>query len=214
MNRLIVTIEDVEVWQHEDLRIHYFADAAIDADGANGQNGQQAAYRSDNKGSEDLRNGGMIRVNGRVEWLASWGRDIALSGPDGRPLVLPDGTIPTKTSYRWSNRSSVDPAAYVDAETVPYVVISPLIRQRSRGIVLGCRALVTYDGLQVDAVVADIGPRFKIGEMSIACARALRIPSSPRTGGLETNDVKYELFPNEPAVVNGITYELKRLHAP
>lgn len=212
MSRIIVTLENVQVWQDEDLRVHYFADADIDADGANGQNGARAAYMADNSGSEHLANGGMVRVNGRVEWLYQWGRDIALSGPDGKPLVLPGGIIPTKTAYRWSGLSSIDPAAYVDAETVPYVVVSPLIRQYSRGIVLGCHARVSFDGRSVDAVVADIGPRRKIGELSIAAARALRIPSSPRTGGRDEYDVKYELWPGKPAEVNGVTYELKPLH--
>lgn len=213
MSRLLVTIEDSSVWQDDDGRVHFFADADIDADGANGQNGAIAAYRSDNKGSEDLRNGGMIRVDGTVEWLAQWGRYIALSGPDGRPLVLPNGVIPSKTAYRWNGMSSFDPAAYVDAETVPYVVISPLIRQKARGIVLGCKAVVTWDGYSTEAVVADIGPRNRIGEISIECARRLHIPSSPRTGGMEDRTVKYELWPDVPALISGSTYELKSLFA-
>lgn len=214
MSRLLVTLEDCEVWQDESDRVHYFADAAIDADGANGQHGGRAAYQSDNKGSDDLRNGGMIRVDGRVEWLAEWGRNIALTGPDGRPLVLENGIVPSKTAYRWSNKKATDPEAYVDSETVPYIVVSPLVRKKARGVVLGCKAMVEYNGRVIDAVVADIGPTNKIGELSIAAARYLGIPESPRTGGLsDTDDVKYTFWPGTPAVVNCVTYELKPMYS-
>jgi hypothetical protein len=44
------------------------------------------------------------------------------------------------------------------------------------------------------ALVADVGPRDKIGEGSIALARELGIPSSPKKGGAASG-VQYVVFP-------------------
>jgi hypothetical protein len=58
---------------------------------------------------------------------------------------------------------------------------------------------VTFRGKSVDCVVADRGPKNKIGELSIAAARAVGLPSSPRHGGTEKPEVLYELFPGVAA---------------
>lgn len=177
----------------------YTADADIDADGANGQGGGPAAYRVDNKGTEALANGGMRRVNGKVICAEPWARDIVILGPDNQPRVFPGGIIASTTWYRHPGKAADDPAAYVDSETVPYIVVPPLIIQSVRGIVRGCFATASYKGKIIPCVVADKGPRNKIGELSIAAARALGIPHSPRTGGLSTPDVLYALHPGSPA---------------
>jgi len=209
MSKTLCILEGVEVIQDADLRVSFVADADIDADGANGQNGGKPAYKSDNGGSEALANGGMKIEGGHVVFAEPWGKDIVLQ-KDGRPLVLADGVIPSRTSYKFTGRSETDPAAYVDAETVPYIVVSPAIRNAAKGVVLGCKARVTNtaNGKSVDAVVADIGPRKKIGELSIAAARAIGIPSSPRTGGEDQKTIKYELWPDTAASVNGVDYDL------
>lgn len=210
MSTTLCILEGVEVIQDDDKHVSFTADADIDADGANGQNGGTPAYKSDNGGSEALANGGMKIEDGQVVFAASWGKDIVLE-KNGRPLVLPDGVIPSRTSYKFKGRDESDPAAYVDAETVPYIVVSPTIRNEARGVVLGCKARVTNtrNGKAIDAVVADIGPRKKIGELSIAAARAIGIPSSPRTGGEEEKIIRYELWPDTAANVNGVAYDLK-----
>lgn len=180
-------------------RVWFTADADIDADGANGQSGAIAAYRADNKGSEHLANGGMKVVGGKVVFAADWGRNIVVVGKDNQPLVLKNGVIPSKTWYVYPGYLRNDPCAYVDSETVPYIVVPPLIVQQTVGAVRGCRARATYKGKVVDCVVADLGPRTKVGEVSIALARALGIPSSPRTGGSNVPDVLYELWPGQAA---------------
>lgn len=185
--------------QQTDGRVYFTADADIDADGANGQCGQVAAYRSDNKGSEHLANGGMKIVQGKVVFAQDWGRQIVVLGKDNQPLVLKNGVIPSKTWYRHPGKAIDDPAAYVDSETVPYIVVPPLIVQAAVGVVRGCRARATWRGKVVDCVVADLGPRSKIGEVSIAAARALGLPSSPRSGGSNVPDVLYELWPGQAA---------------
>lgn len=193
--------------EEDDGLVRFKADADICADAANGQNGKIAAYRVDNKGSEHLANGGLGVKGGQAYFATSWGPDIAEANEDGQPLVI-GGVIITRTAYRYPGET--DPLKkWVDAETVPYVVVPPLIIRGVRGIVLGCKALVTYKGKCVQGVVADIGPRTKCGEVSIAMARELGIPSSPRTGGIDTPDVEYEIYPGVPAVVNGEAFELQ-----
>lgn len=208
--KTLCILEGVAVLQSDDGRVDFVADADIDADGANGQFGARPAYKADNSGSEALANGGMkIDAAGKVVFAAAWGKDIVPS-VNGAPLVLPSGIIPSRTSYRFKGFGDGDPRAYVDAETVPYMVISPLIRNGAAGVVLGCRARLTNltNGRQTAAVVADIGPRSKIGELSIAAARALGVPSDPRTGGASQKIIRYELWPGVPAVLAGVFYQL------
>jgi len=187
------------IYEDDDGRVHFTADADIDADGANGQNGKPAAYMIDDRGTELLANGGMKMANGRVICAKSWARDIVLLGSDNEPKVFPGGIIASTTWYATPGKPRNDPAAYIDAETIPYIVVPQLIIQKTAGTVRGCKARVTWKGRSVDCVVADKGPRDKIGELSIAAARAIGMPSSPRAGGTEHAEVLYELWPGKPA---------------
>ncbi|MDQ0513520.1 glycoside hydrolase family 75 protein [Ancylobacter amanitiformis] len=188
-----------EIWEDDDGRVHFTADADIDADGANGQNGALAAYKTDNSGFEYLANGGMAIQNGKVICAHEWARDIVILGADNEPRVFPGGIIASPTWYCYPGRELDDPAAYVDAQTVPYIVVPPMIIARVAGVVRGGKARVTWQGRSVDGVVADRGPRNKIGELSIAAAAAIGMPSSPRHGGREIPDVEYELWPGVAA---------------
>jgi hypothetical protein len=76
----------------------------------------------------------------------------------------------------------------LDAQTVPFVVI-PLGENR---VGLGDLVKVSYRGRSVMAVVGDRGPRY--GEASAATARALGIPASGLSGGVDSG-VTYEFFP-------------------
>lgn len=180
-------------------RVYFTADADIDADGANGQFGAIAAYRADNKGSELLANGGMKVVAGTVICAQPWARDIVILNKDNQPKIFPGGIIASKTWYRHPGKRLDDPAAYLDSETVPYIVVPPLIVQATAGVVRGCKARASWNGKSVDCMVGDLGPRKKVGEVSIAAARALGIPHSPRSGGRNIPDVLYELWPDVAA---------------
>jgi hypothetical protein len=185
--------------EDDDGRVHFIADADIDADGANGQNGAPAAYMVDDLGTEFLANGGMKMSSGKVVCSKSWARDIVILDTDNEPKIFPGGIIASTTWYVVPGKSRSDPVAYVDAETVPYIVVPPLIVQKTFGAVRGCKARVTWKGRSVECVVADKGPRDKIGELSIAAARAVGMPSSPRSGGTVHAEVLYELWPGQPA---------------
>lgn len=197
-----------DIREDDDGRVYFTADADIDADGANGQHGKQAAYMVGDAGSELLVNGGMGMRSGKVVIMQSWARDNVILDTDNEPKVFPGGIIGCRTSYKHPGMSSKDPAAFIDAEVVPYVVVPPLIVHETAGIVLGCRARVSWNGKSVDCVVADKGPAKKTGEISIAAARALGIPASPRHGGREVADVLYELWPGVAANVDGEIYAL------
>src|SRR5688572_16619339 len=116
------------IQEDDDGVVSYLADADIDADGANWQNGKVAAYMIWNKGSEHLANGGMGMAGGKVVGVQSWFRDIVILGSDGQPKEFPGGIIASKTAYRFPGAALDDPKAYVDSETVPYVCIPPLVQ--------------------------------------------------------------------------------------
>lgn len=203
MPRLIGTISgdgfECPITEDDDGRVWFYADADIDADGANGQHGARVAYMADNSGSEHLANGGMQRVNGKVICAHDWARSIVILGADNEPKEFPGGIIASKTWYRYPGINPDDPAAYVDSQTIPYIVVPPIIIKGVSGIIRGCKARATVGGKSIDCVVADRGPAKKIGELSIAAADALGIPSSPRNGGREKADILYELWPDAAA---------------
>lgn len=182
-------------------KVAFQGDADIDADGTNGQKGKRAAYMVGDVGLEALANGGMGMRNGKVVGVASWFTDIVILGDDGQPRVFPGGVIASKTAYKARGMRSDDPAAYIDSVTYPYIVVPPVIRQRAQGIVLGClcRATRISTGKSAFGGVCDIGPRNRVGELSIMMAELIGIPSSPRNGGIELDDVLYELWPDTPA---------------
>lgn len=190
-------IDSCEINEDPDGRVHFVANADIDADGANGQHGEPVAYRIDDLGSDYLENGGMKIVNGKVVCATPDARNIVILDDDGQPKIFPGGVIASMTWYKYPGLDRNDPNAYVDSETIPYIVVPAVVIKSTLGIVRGCLARITWKGKIVDCVVADSGNG--IGELSIAAARALGIPASPRDGGLNKAEVLYELWPGTPA---------------
>ena len=99
----------------------------------------------------------------------------------------------------------------LNADVDQYIVVPPAIIAGVAPIVLGSQAHVTntLNGKTCDAVVGDIGPHKKLGEISVACAKALGIPPSPVSGGEDQHVVQYVIEPGVPAMVNGVTYQLQ-----
>lgn len=131
---------------------------------------------------------------------------------DGDGSGDPDGDpdYQARTSYRNIGPDGVP--RWLNADLVPYIVLPPQVIMAVPGIVLGCQAFVTNtdNGLQCRAIVGDVGPRDKIGEMSIACAKLLGVPWSPTTGGESRLVIKYSFWPGVAGMANGITYPLQR----
>lgn len=101
--------------------------------------------------------------------------------------------------------------APLDADVDLYVVVPPIICTSVVGRVLGSQCTVTNrrNGLKSQAVVGDVGPKYKDGEISIALAKALGIDWNPNTGGEDSAVIEYLLNPGMAAVVNGKAYDLQ-----
>jgi len=71
----------------------------------------------------------------------------------------------------------------------------------------------TENGAAVEGVVADSGNDDHIGEISVACAKALGLPvgnpNEANGGGASRAVISYQFFPGTAAIVNGITYPLQ-----
>jgi len=83
---------------------------------------------------------------------------------------------------------------------------------KAKGVVIGCKASVSFKSKNkkktIDAVVADVSGGNDIGELSIAAAKKLGIPDSPRHGGVDSG-VSFEFWPDQPAIINGEVYQLQ-----
>lgn len=187
MAKRLDTIGGVPVYRDADGSVFFTAGMTIDADGA-----PRAYGPAPLRGLDALANAG-----GPGNW---YGVVTANGSPTGRPVVQgprdpAPGFYVSSTSLQDPDRARTDPRRYVDSDTVPFIVL-PGGHYPAWGIALGDLALVTrLNGQrQCFAVFADIGPRTKIGEGSIALARTLGIPSDPRTGGASAG-VFYRVFP-------------------
>ncbi len=143
-------------------------------------------------------------------------------GHGGRPVVQGDrdpapGFYVSTTSLEDTSKDPTDPTRYVDSETIPFIVLPGGM---PGGAKLGDFAVLIHT---VDhrppcfAICADIGPHKKIGEASIAAAKALGIPPSPRTGGTEAKVILYIVFAGsgdgKPRSLDEIDREGARLFA-
>jgi Fungal chitosanase of glycosyl hydrolase group 75 len=157
----------------------------IDADGA------PNAYHPEDQGADFLKHAGKP---GDWQGLVTDSR--------GRPVIQgPHDPYPgyyiSQTSLFDKTKQRTDPARYVDARLIPYIVLpsEPGLKESGRAR-LGDFAVVinARNRRMAFAIFADQGPRGKIGEGSIALAELLDIPSSPKTGGAD-GDIVYVVFP-------------------
>lgn len=179
------------------------AGMAIDADGANGQSSAPVYAPVGFKPAP-------------LDYLANAGKPGNWFGivtdERGNPVIQKatdpcPGAYVSATSYMHRGYSRIDPRAYVDSNAVIFIVIPGHWRMQAKGVVLGCRAEVhdTKTGKTISAAVLDLGPRGKIGEASIACAREFNVPTSPKNGGTDKLRFVYTFWPGQAAP----GYELK-----
>lgn len=184
----------------------------IDGDGANGQTGGAPVYAP--KGFTPAPLDFLANAGGPGNWF---GVVTDTDKPTGKPVKQKTGdpapgAFVSATSYRWPTLARTNPLAYVDAASVPYIVLPGHWRAQAVGVVLGCKATVKDNktGKILNAAgVLDFGPKAKLGEASIACAKFFGIPSSPKDGGTDEKRFIYTFFPGVPAVINGVTYQLQ-----
>jgi hypothetical protein len=157
----------------DDDAIWWTGPLAIDADGA------PNAYHPDGKSG--------------LDYLANAGKPGNWYGlvvdTNGKPVVQgPGDPCPgfyvSPTSLQDPTKKRTDPRRYVDSTTVPYVAVARDLIGKAK---LGDVALVycKATGRMSAAIVADVGPKGKYGEGSVALARALGLPGSAKNGGAE-----------------------------
>ncbi len=181
----------------------YESGMTIDADGA------PNAYHPDNSGLDDLANAGSP---GRWEGLAK--------DADGEPIVQgPNDPFPgyyvSETALADRSKALNDPARYVDASRIPFVVL-PGGMAREVGARPGDFAVVfnRRNGRSSYAIFGDVGPYDRIGEGSMALAENLGVRSDARNGGARRG-ILYLVFPGSgngtPRPVEEINAEGQRL---
>jgi hypothetical protein len=194
---------EVPIWRLGDQSAFFFsAGMTIDADGS------PDAYNPYNTGRDDLANAGEP---------GHW--DGIIVDIDGNPLIQGEGDpFPgfyiSCTSLSDRTKSRDDPTRYVDASTIPYVVL-PGWLAREVGARLGDFAVVLNQHSQKIsyAIFADIGT---LGEGSVALADNLGIWSNARAGG-RRGGVFYLVFPGtgdgQPRTVDEINQEAAKAFA-
>jgi hypothetical protein len=179
----------------------------IDADGS-----PHAYHPISNKGLDSLDNA--KDENGRFVGIAV--------GHGGQPFVQGEGHpapgfYVSTTSLQDTSKDPSDPTRYVDSETIPFLVLPGHMTGDAK---IGDFAVLIHTKdprPPCFAICADTGPHGKIGEASIAAAKALGIPPSPRSGGTEAKEILYIVFAGsgngKPRSLEEINVEGARLFA-
>lgn len=191
---LLTTVGDVAVKRRKgETAFFYTAGMTIDADGA------PRAYHPPRPGRpsgsppglDDLRNAGSPG-----NWFG------VITDADGRPVVQ-RGADPAPGFYisatSLTNRRHArtdDPRRYVDASSVPYIVLPPAAMHAGQARLGDIAAVFNRHNERIAfAIFADVGPKLHIGEGSIALANALALPADPTAGGVSERVIVYVVFP-------------------
>ena len=166
----------------------YSSGLAIDADGA-----YRAYHPNDRLGLDSIKNAGHPG-----NW---WALATDTGTPKGKPVIQGKGDpapgyyVSMTSLFDASIQDERNPRRFVDAATIPYVVLPPKGFKHAK---LGDFAMVVNlrNGKIAGAIVADeSAPQLPMGEGSIALADALGINSNPRNGGAEKG-VVYVIYPS------------------
>ena len=224
MSGIIGNIKGSDIVEEDDGSVTFTAGAQLDGDGANGQFGEPPCYAPKSYAGKTLDV--LANAGGPGNWF---GVVTDTGGEDGHPVVQGSGdpcpgAFVSATSLHLPGKDGKplprsSPFKYVDSATVPFVVVPPMLIRGVAGVVMGCRVVVTNtkNGKNVEAVVADGGPSNKLGEISLACAKAIGVPAGEgsthpaNSGGVDADShiIHYRLFPGVAAMVNGVTYPLQ-----
>lgn len=172
-----------------DSAFFYIGGMAIDADGA-----FHAYHPISGKGLDDLANAKDKHGNFVGVVTSSQGVPVVQGANDPAP-----GFFVSSTSLQDTSHSRTNPLRYVNAEQIPFLALPP-IAQSTGGAAFGDFAAVYHSATDklCFAIFADIGPSTKLGECSIALAKAVGVPASARTGGVDSG-IFYVVFPGSRA---------------
>lgn len=166
------------------------AKMTICADGA-----PQAYHPDSGKGLDYLANAG--RPGNWYGICTNAAGEPVVQGP-GHPAP---GYYVSKTALNNAGADPNTPARYVDAATIPYIVLPGGGRARhftgSKLPLLGDVGLAynIATGSLTFAQACEIGPAHEIGEGSIALAAALGLNADARRGGTSSRNILYVVFP-------------------
>lgn len=165
----------------------YQSGFAVDADGA------YRAYHPNNRlGLDSIEHAGRPG-----DW---WALATDTGNPNGRPAIqgkddpAPGYYVSMTALYDSRIEDEHNPRRFVDAASVPYVVLPPEGLKHAK---LGDFATILNlkNGKVAGGIVADeSAPGLPMGEGSMALARMLGIDPNPRTGGVEKG-VAYVIYP-------------------
>jgi hypothetical protein len=171
--------------------------ASINADG--GVN--PATYRPDNTGADDLKNA----RDGRGGWCG-------VVVVNGKPFRAADGSYVSTTAYQRAEFTVCDPRRYLDANRVPFITVTKAMQDAVPGTVMGCRVILRYQprGKPLVTCVAMVGDEAigHAGEISVAAARALGIPSNPKSGGVD-DGISFEVHAGVEVTLGDETFPLQ-----
>lgn len=158
----------------------------IDADGA------YRAYHPNNRlGLDSIEHAGYPG-----NW---WALATDTGNPDGRPVIqnkndpAPGYYVSMTSLYDSSIADEHNPRRFVDAATIPYVVLPPEGFKHAK---LGDFAIIVnlQNGKVAGGIVADeSAPELPMGEGSMVLAKMLGIDANPRTGGIKKS-VAYVIY--------------------
>lgn len=166
----------------------YQSGMAIDADGA-----YRAYHPNHRLGLDSI---------GHAGYPGNWWALATDTGKlNGRPVIqtrddpAPGYYVSMTALYDSSIEDERNPRRFVDAASVPYVVLPPKGFQHAK---LGDFATIVNleNGKVAGGIVADeSAPELPMGEGSMALAEMLGIDSNPRTGGIKRG-VAYVIYPD------------------
>ena len=138
-----------------------------------------------------LKNGAVIQTqvftkNGQT--LIGFTAPGAIDGDGPTASKAADSTSQKQTSLRYTPGGES-----INAQVVPFIVISKDFPAKHPEVSLGDYASVTYGGKTLYGIVADVGPA--LGEVSQAMARGIGINSDPVRGGVESSSLLYLIAP-------------------
>ena len=190
---LFFTYQGVTAFSIDDTGAYYYTtnQMALDADGS------PNAYNPDNTGLDALANAGYPHG----EWA-----DCLVADPNNpsHPYIQPDGPhagcFVSMTTLANPNYAHTDPAKYVDATSVPYIVFPGFIYAKQGTGSFGSIGIVRNlsNGLQSGFVIADEGNYYEtLGEVSLCLAERLGGSNlNARNGmGQPNGPFQYVIFP-------------------
>lgn len=190
----LITIGGVPVWKAKGA-VFYVSGMAVDADGA-----PKAYHPTSSAALDFLANAGRP---------GNWWALVTSNGkPSGTPVIQTaadpaPGFFVSTTSLQDATKPVKSPAHYVDASTIPYIVLPSAVRTASHAR-LGDVAMVInrHNGKALAAIFADSGPAGKLGEGSIYLANQLsdapKVNATAKPGGIGPGIGKwmaYVVFP-------------------